>query len=141
MSDNHENKFSEDVLKWMKRLNRKGPFYLVEARDHEYTVIDKSVVIDTAYGKSFSTKVISGKSYSVIWKEGDKVKLGIVKDGMYCRYGIQTYGTLTGKSVSGLWQKSGGILTDKEIQLLVDFSNDKLSLPEFKLETLKGVRL
>lgn len=134
-----ENKFSEDVLKWMKRLNRKGPFYLVSTRDHEYTVVDRSAPIETAYGKAFRTKVVNGRQYTIIWKDGDKVKLGSVKDGMYCRYGINTWATLTGKTISGLWQRCAGALTDAEIQLMLDFANDKLTLPEFKLETLEGL--
>jgi hypothetical protein len=106
---------SEDVQKWMKNLNRRGPFYLWETTPHP-----------------------NGQSYIIIWNDGAKTKIGQLHDGLWCRYGINTWSVLNGSRPHDLWNGFG--ITDDEFEAMLAVREHRSLLPKFKLETLKDLR-
>jgi len=128
-----------DVADWKKRLNRKGPFYLYKTEENEYT--DREALPEYWRTKKDGDKppTKKGTAYTVLFRDKGKVKIGVLPDGLCCRYGIATYGTLTGFSMSGFWQSSGGILTDEEMTDMIAFALGEKSLPVFYLDSLKDL--
>lgn len=118
-----------DVLAWMKRLNRKGPFYI-------YNIQPKQVQ-DWVDNKWIKYEHPSHKSYTVIWNDGDKTKIGILEDGMYCRYGISTKAYLAGDRPQDMWQ--GRNVSDDEYAAMVDVRKDQSSLKTLDLNDLKDL--
>ena len=128
-----------DVADWKKRLNRKGPFYLYTCAQNEYT--DREALPEfwrtKKDGDQPPTKY--GTAYTVFFRDKGKLKIGVLPDGLCCRYGIGTYATLTGTSLSGFWQASNGILSDQEMLDMIAFAKGELTLPEFSLDNLKDL--
>ncbi|OWK35437.1 hypothetical protein [Fimbriiglobus ruber] len=111
---------NSDLNKWLKRLEKKRPFYLYASEEMLY-----------ATRATKGEKTIPGWRRRVIWQEGEKTKIGVLADGMWGRYGIQTYGVLTGKEPTGLWQSSGDVVTASELQALLEVANERHSFGEF----------
>lgn len=117
----------EEVAKWMKRLNRKGPFYLLRTEPYHYEVTRQD-------GSLF---VKDGTTYVIIWNDGDKTKLGSVHDHMWCRYGVSTRTVLNGDRPHDLWNGAG--ISDEEFQEMLAVRKNSSTLPIFQLETLKNL--
>ncbi len=115
----------DDVLAWIKRLNRKGPFYLYHAEpwESEHPFHDGSKK--------------SGTLYTLIWNDKDKTKIGSVHDWMYARYGIGTRAAVIGDRPQDLWR--GDLLDENEITAMRLVRDGKSSLPEFNLHHLENV--
>lgn len=113
---------NSEVEKWKKRTKKKGPFYLY-----------KTSIANESWRNGPNI-------YTVIWYERNKTKIGSFYDGMYCRYGISTYGTLTGATMSGFWQASSGVLDDNEMTTMLNFAKGERTLLEFDIETIKNLR-
>ena len=102
----------EEVTKWLKKTNRKGPFHLLRKEPTKY-----SRGCYDANGKWVVTE-IPGTCYIVVWREKEKTKLGYFKDGMYARYGVGTMGVLTGTQVNGLWQSGPGSVSMEDLDAM-----------------------
>lgn len=119
---------SNSVENWRKRTQKKGPFYIMSMEPIE----QKSGDFSEQWWK-----------YKVIWKEGDKTKIGYLSDGMFTRYGISTYGVLTGTSISGFWQASSGALTEIEMNDMLKIAKGDIDpcQPILLVKNLKNLRL
>jgi hypothetical protein len=106
----------EDVAKWMTRLKRNKPFYLVLTR------ITKT-----------------GDCYKVIWNETakgvTKTKMGWFSDGMSCRYGAQGIVVLNGETPFDLW--NGKECSPKEFEHMLAVRKKKSKLREFDLDEIE----
>jgi len=107
----------EDVQKWMKTLNRKGPFYLYRVSE------EKSI-----------------NHYFVIWNDKRKTKYGYLSDGMYCRYGIRTICVLNGDTTFDLWNGQAVSSEPEIFDEMLKVRNKENTLPIFKLENLKDLK-
>jgi hypothetical protein len=101
----------DDIEKWLKRTNRKGPFLL-------YGTVPTTYFIGWKDGVQ---KHDVGAAYTVIWKDkkDGKVRIGVFKDGMHCRYGVNTYGVLSGDTIADFWQASSGTLNETEMAMML----------------------
>ncbi len=120
----------EDVIKWRKRLLRKGPFYLLETTDFEQDRYDHSVKPTRHY-------TVPAKAYTVIWNDGDKTKIGVLKDYMYCRYGIITQSVLKGDTPFDLWNGSG--LSQETFDEMLSVRHNRSTLAIFDFDLLVGL--
>lgn len=123
---------NDDVMKWMKRLNRKGPFYLLSTETEPHTIYrwEAGVRIDTE-----TTKQV----YCVIWNDKEKTKLGYFQDYMCTRYGVSTRCVLNGDTPFDLWNGAG--TTDEEFAEMLKVRNGESELPHFDLDSLVGLKL
>lgn len=105
----------DEVQKWLKRTKRKGPFLLYGTEPISYFVGWDHAVEPAVQ------KYADGHAYTVIWKDkkDDKVRIGVFKDGMHCRYGVSTYGVLSGNTMADFWQASSGTLTVQEMDTMI----------------------
>lgn len=118
-----------DLERWLNRLKKKEPFYLYASEEILYGTT-------ATQGR----KEIPGWRRRVIWQEGDKTKIGVLVDGMRGRYGIATYGVLTGcEPTGGLWQASPSTVTDSELHALIDVATGKHSFSTFDPGALKDL--
>jgi len=78
--------------------------------------------------------------YAIIFKDKGKVKIGTVYDGQYCRYGIATYGALSGPSALDLWQSGPGAVNEYELETMINVWNDDCGLPDFFMESLRNLK-
>lgn len=122
--------FSKDVLMWMKRLNRKGPFYLLRTEESSVTRYDHLVTPSRPYE-------LPANIYVVIWNDGEKTKIGSFKDYMFARHGVSTRAVLNGETPFDLW--NGSTIGDAEFQAMLAVRNATSELPHFDLHTLVGV--
>lgn len=116
----------EAIEKWLKKAKKKAPYYLFGTKNRTY------------YDEECNTK--KGHVRVVIWKDGDKTKIGEIADGLLIRSGIFTYGYIKGKDISGLWQYKNGILTMAEINAILSVISEKHEFEEFNLDELKSLR-
>lgn len=117
----------DDVQKWMKRLSKKGPFFLLRSEPwtYPYSIHDGSTR--------------TGTLYTVIWHDQNKgdVKIGSLHDWMSARYGIQTRAALKGPRPQDMW--NGRAVEDGEFEEMLAVWEDRCVLPEFDLTMLKNV--
>lgn len=118
----------DDVVKWKKRLKRKGPFYLVKTEQ-----FDKSF---TRSDDVFVEK--RGTRYYLIWNDGYKTKYGTLEDHMWTRYGIGTICVLNGETRFDLW--NGSTINDEIFHAMVKVRNEVSDLPTFDLDELKNLQ-
>ena len=104
---------NEAVESWLKRTEKKAPFYLFESVDGHYTVI---------------------------FKHKKKVRVGGLSDGMHCRYGIGTFGALSGVSPLGLWQSCAGAVSQKQLDEMILVAKGQSQLPVFDVRSLKNLK-
>lgn len=103
---------NEDVLKWVKRNNRKG------------------------------ARLISYKDgvYDIVYFDKGKARVGTVKDGMYCRYGISCRGAMYSEDPMSLWQAGGGACSINDVRVMQSYLADTCQLPQFDFSQIKEVR-
>lgn len=103
---------NEDVLKWVKRNNRKD------------------------------ARLISYKDgvYDLVYFDKGKVRIGTVKDGMYCRYGINCRGAMYSEDPMSLWQLGPGACSIDDVTIMQSYLADTCDLPYFDFAQIKGVR-
>ena len=109
---------NSEVEAWLKRTSKKGPFKLY----------------------SYNTSVPDVTKYTVIFKDKGKVKIGTVHDGQWCRYGIRTFGALSGPTALGLWQSGAGAVDEYQLEAMIRVWNDECHLSPFLMESLKGLK-
>ena len=125
-----------DVEKWMKRLSKKGPFYLYKTTPY-YSSITPYRMVD-GVKVELEPVVREGSNYFVIWNDGHKTKYGYVRDHMLCRYGIETCCVLNGETKFDLW--NGSTIDDDifDMMLLVrDPTVEDKQMQRFTLDQLK----
>lgn len=123
------------VADWKKRLRRKGPFIIYRVADHQYGGHTPAMRKWREENKLFDhLDMKKGFAYHVVFRDKGKVKIGVLKDGMSCRYGIDTYGTLTGTSMSGFWQITAGVLTEEDMQFMIEFAKGEHNDPNFEFD-------
>lgn len=103
--------YSDEIKKWIKRSNRKA-------------------------AKLIRTE--SGKHHIVYFDKG-KVRVGVVHDGMYCRYGISCRGAMYSADPMSLWQSGPGACTQADVQIMADYLSDTSSLPDFDFGSINGL--
>ncbi|RVD77037.1 hypothetical protein [Pseudomonas koreensis] len=104
--------YSEDIQKWIKRSNRKA-------------------------AKLIRTE--SGKHHIVYFDKG-KARVGVVADGMYCRYGVACRGAMYSTDPMSLWQSGPGACTQADVQIMVDYLSDTSALPDFDFGSIKELK-
>lgn len=104
--------YNENIQKWIKRSNRKGA---------------KLIRTD------------SGKHHIVYFDKG-KARVGVVEDGMYCRYGISCRGAMYSTDPMSLWQSGPGSCAQVDVQIMSDYLNDTCALPNFDFGSIKGMK-
>ncbi len=119
----------EDVLEsWYKRAEKKGPYYYFGT---------------TPLTGWAATRYPNGHKHWIIWQETVKgkvkTKLAVAEDGLCARYGFDVWAVLTGSSVTGLWQASANIVTEPQLQALLDVANGRIKLPKFDIRNLTDV--
>ena len=110
-----------DVEKWLKRANRKGPFYLYK--------IEPLV-------REWLTEQ-SGNQYYLIWNDKDRTCYGSVHDEMLCRYGFDTITVLKGDTKFDLW--NGKCIDDDIFNEMIKVRNGLSTLPMFDLSTINNI--
>ena len=98
------------VNKWLKRTERKIPYYLVK-----------------------ETKDGTLQVYHVIWNDGDKTKYGTFKDSMRCRDGVNTITVLSGNTAFDLWNSKG--IDDTLFNQMLAVRKKESDLPHFDPRT------
>lgn len=101
--------YSEEIQKWIKRSNRKQ-------------------------AKLISTE---GCVHNIVYFDKGKARVGVVRDGMYCRYGVSCRGAMYNADPMSLWQSGPGSCTQADVQIMTDYLNDTCSLPDFDFGSLK----
>ena len=128
--------FSENVEKWIKRLNRKGPFYLYETEQGTTVRWDHSNYNPETKTGSVKTTVPK-KSYYVIWNDDDKTKFGSFSDYMLTRHGVATRSVLNGDTMFDLWNGSG--LDQTIFDEMLKVRKRMSGLPHFDIRSLVGI--
>lgn len=121
----------EYLEKWYKRALKKGPYYLLHSEPYRNYCYELSDAHTRWPG------IENWRKYWLIWREKNKTKLAEATDGFSARYGFNTLGVLTGTSVTGLWQASANLVTEEQLQAMLDVANGKILLPEFDIRLLK----
>lgn len=100
-----------DVEKWIKQSNKK------------------------------KAKLISYENgvYDIVFYFKDKVRIGKVEDGMYCRFGIRTRGAMVTDDILTLWQGVGGC-SKEDVKIMQDYLNGACSLPDFDFSVIKDLK-
>jgi hypothetical protein len=101
--------YNDDIQKWIKRSNRKAAKLI----NHE-----------------------DGK-YRIVYLDKGKVRVGVVRDGMYCRYGVSCYGAMYSTDPMSLWQSGPGACTQGDVQIMTDYLNDTSALADFDFGSIK----
>lgn len=104
--------YSEEIQKWIKRSNRKN------AR-----------LIRTEAGK-----------HHIVYFDKGKARVGVVDDGMYCRYGVSCRGAMYSTDQMSLWQSGPGSCTQADVQIMTDYLNGTCTLPDFDFGSIKGMK-
>lgn len=103
---------NEEVQKWIKRNNRK-----------------KAKLVHSD----------AGNHYIVYFDKG-KARVGIVRDGMYTRYGILCYGAMPNTDPFYCWQASPGACDEKDVKVMIDYLNGVSDLPDFDFASIEGLK-
>jgi len=104
--------YGEDIQKWIKRSNRKAA-KLVRTED--------------------------GKHHIVYFDKG-KARVGVVEDGMYCRYGVSCRGAMYSVDPMSLWQSGPGSCTQEDVQIMTDYLSGTSTLPNFDFGSIKDLK-
>ena len=128
--------FDDEALqKWFARAEKKGPYYLFHQEPY------RNYCYGLPHAHARWPGIENWQKYWLIWQETSKgvtkTKLATVEDGFCARYGFNTLGVLTGKSVTGLWQASSNSVTEEQLQAMLDVANGKTNLPTFNLHDLQ----
>lgn len=105
------NEYSEEIQKWIKRSNRKNA---------------KLVRIE-------------GRHYYIVYFDKGKARVGLVSDGMHCRYGVQCYGAMPNTDPFHCWQSGPGACDQADVQVMTDYLNGVCNLPDFDFGSIKGL--
>lgn len=104
--------YSEEIKKWIKRSNRK------------------------------EAKLISveGCTYNIVYFDKGKVRVGVLRDGMYCRYGISCRGAMYSQDPMSLWQSGPGACTEKDVKIMQAYLSGESELPDFDFGSIKELK-
>jgi|GEM_PF-3607009 len=116
-----------EVDQWKKRLNRKGPFYLLRTEPWE-----RSWIMSDG-----TQRHQAGNRYIVIWNDKDETKIGALSDHMATRYGIATRAKLFGDSPRDMW--NGHKVDDEEFEAMKAVRLGAQGFREFRLDELMGL--
>lgn len=100
-----------DIQKWVKRSNRKEA-RLIKSEDGVHTIV---------------------------YFDKGKVRVGEVKDGMYCRYGIRCRGAMYSEDQLSLWQSGGGAVSFGEVGIMQAYIRGECGLPVFDFGSIKNL--
>lgn len=103
---------SMDIQKWIKRSNRK-----------------QAKLVRT-----------EGANHYIVYFDKGKARVGIVRDGMCCRYGIICYGAMPNTDPFYCWQASPGACDEADVQVMIDYLNGVSQLPDFDFASIKDLR-
>lgn len=102
----------DDVEKWVKKSNKK------------------------------EAKLMSsiGGVYEIVYWDKGKARVGVVRDGMYCRYGIHCFGAMDTDDQLSLWQVRAGTCTPMHVKHMQDYLNDCSELSDFDFASLINLK-
>lgn len=80
-----------------------------------------------------------GGVYEIVYFDKGKVRVGVVRDGMYCRYGIDCFGAMTSTDPLSLWQSHAGTCTPLNVKHMQDYLEERSELPDFDFSTLRNL--
>lgn len=104
--------YGEDIKKWIKRSNRKA-----------------AKLIRSEEGK-----------HRIVYFDKGKARVGVVHDGMYCRYGISCCGAMYSTDPLSLWQSGPGACTQDDVRIMADYITDTCTLPDFDFGSIEGLK-
>ena len=106
-----EMSYSEEIQKWIKRSNRKD-------------------------AKLISTE---GCTYNIVYFDKGKARVGTLRDGMYCRYGVSCRGAMHSTDRMSLWQSGPGTCTEGDVKIMQDYLEGESDLPDFDFGSIKNL--
>jgi len=104
--------YNEDIQKWIKRSNRKRAKLVRSEDQHHY----------------------------IVYFDKGKARVGLVSDGMYCRYGVQCYGAMPNTDPFYCWQSGPGACDMDDVQVMTDYLNGVCQLPDFDFGSIKELK-
>lgn len=104
--------YSEEIKQWIKKSNRK-----------EAKLIS-----------------IEGCTYNIVYFDKGKARVGAVRDGMYCRYGISCRGAMHSQDPMSLWQSFAGSCTQADVKIMQDYLAGTSPLPDFDFGSIKDMK-
>jgi hypothetical protein len=107
-------------MNWTLKQLKKAPYYLF-----------KQEPADRSYGDP------SDQKYTLIFKDGDKVKIATFEDDMYGRGGGNVFGHLTSPSPMDFWQRRKGLVSADMHREMVAVFEGTSTLPEFDFLDIK----
>lgn len=102
----------DDVKLWIKRSNRKNA---------------KLISVDAGV-------------YRIVYYDKGKARVGVVQDGMYCRYGVSCLGAMAEPDIMRLWQSGPGACTQDDVKVMIDYLNETCTLPSFDFGVIKNLK-
>lgn len=102
----------DEIAQWVKKSNRKN-------------------------AKLISTE---GCTYNIVYFDKGKVRVGSVRDGMYCRYGISCRGAMYSEDPMSLWQSFAGSCNQVDVKIMQDYLAGTCNLPGFDFGSIKDMR-
>lgn len=101
-----------DVEKWIRRANKKNAKLMSE----------------------------NNGVYDIVYFDKGKARVGRVKDGMHCRYGISCRGAMWSDDILSLWQSGPASCSAEDVKAMQDYFNGSCNLPDFDFSIIKGLR-
>ncbi len=78
--------------------------------------------------------------YYIIFKDRGKVKIGSVRDNMYIRYGIATFGSLSSVKPLYLWELKPDSVSPEQLNEMIKYWNNESELDDFDVSVLYDLR-
>lgn len=88
-----------------------------------------------------NAKLISYKDgvYDIVFYFNGKVRIGSVKDGQYCRYGISTRGAMSSDCITSLWQSGPYACSEDDIKIMQNYMSNSCKLDGFDFSVIKDL--
>lgn len=102
---------STEIYKWIKRSNKKNA-RLLKSENGVHTIV---------------------------YFDKGKVRVGAVKDGMLCRYGISCKGAMYSEDPMSLWQSGPGAVSRNEVTEMQAYMRGESTLPAFDFSSIKNL--
>lgn len=114
---NYDELQKSQIQKWLRSTLKKQPFFLFEENPTN--------------------------NFIIIFNDKNKTKIGVVKNNMYCRYGIRVFGSISSnenKIVSPLsfrlWQQSTNAVSNHQLQEMINVYNNSSTLHVFNFNSI-----
>lgn len=78
--------------------------------------------------------------HTIVYFDKGKVRIGEVRDGMLCRYGISCRGAMYSEDQMSLWQSRPGAVGYGEVTEMQAYLRGESELPDFDFSSIQGLR-